>query len=257
MKCHPTAVVSPKARVAEEVKIGPYCIIGDDVLISEGCRLEAYVHITGRTEIGKDCHFFPFCSIGTIPQDIKYKGGKTQLKIGCRNIFREFITVNLGTEHGGGITTIGDDNYFMAYSHIAHDCQVGSEVIFGNAGTLAGHVIVEDFATVGAFSGIHQFCRVGKHGFIGGYSVITKDVLPFSKTVGNRAKCYGVNYIGLKRKNFPPEEISKIKEAYRILLQSKLNTTQGINEIKKRISNSPEVEYLLNFIRNSQRGIIK
>lgn len=257
MESHPTAIISPKAEISAGVKIGPYCIIEDNVHICEGCSLEAHIYITGNTYIGEDCHFYPFSSIGTLPQDLKYKGEQTQLKIGCRNIFREFITVNIGTEHGGGITTVGDDNYFMAYSHIAHDCQVGNNVLFYNAGTLAGHVIVEDFATLGAFSGVHQFCRVGKHGFIGGYSVITKDVLPFSKTVGNRAKCYGMNYIGLKRKNFSPEVIEKIKKAYIILLQSQLNTSQALEKIEKEISHSEEVDYLVNFIRNSKRGVIK
>lgn len=257
MDIHRTAIVSPKAQIAEGVKVGPYCIIDENVRIAEGCILEAHVYISGNTEIGKDCKFYPFCSIGTDPQDIKFKGEKTYLKIGQRNVFREFTTVNIGTAHGGDVTAIGDDSLFFAYSHIAHDCHIGNSVLFYNAGTLAGHVIVEDHATIGAFSGVHQFCRVGKHGFIGGYSVVTKDVLPFSKTVGNRAKCYGINYIGLVRKNFAPEAIENIKKAYRILLQSNLNTKQALEVIEKEISDSPDIEYLVQFIRASQRGVIK
>ena len=248
MEAHLNAIISPKAKIAEGAKIGPYCIIGDNVQLAEGCILEAHVYVTGNTSIGKDCHFYPFCSIGTEPQDIKFKGEESFLKIGSRNVFREFTTVNVGTEHGGGITTIGDDNTFLAYSHVAHDCHVDDNVLFYNAGTLAGHVIVEDYATVGAFSGVHQFCRVGKHGFVGGYTVITKDVLPYSKTVGNRAKCYGMNYIGLVRRNFSPETIEKIKKAYRILLQSNLNTSQALEMIEKEITDSPEVDHLVNFI---------
>jgi UDP-N-acetylglucosamine acyltransferase len=254
---HQTAIVNPKAQIAEGVKVGPYCIIDENVTIAEGCILEAHVYITGNTEIGKDCKFYPFCSIGTDPQDIKFKGEKTYLKIGQRNVFREFTTVNIGTAHGGDVTVIGDDNLFFAYSHIAHDCHIGNNVLFYNAGTLAGHVIVDDYATIGAFSGVHQFCRIGRHGFIGGYSVITKDVLPYSKTVGNRAKCYGINYIGLVRKNFSPEAIENIKKAYRILLQSNLNTKQALEVIGKEISDSPDIDYLVQFIRASQRGVIK
>jgi UDP-N-acetylglucosamine acyltransferase len=257
LNIHKSAIVSPRAQIAEGVRIGPYCIVDDNVKIAEGCILEAHVYITGNTEIKKDCKFYPFCSVGTEPQDIKYRGEKTYLKIGHRNVFREFATVNVGTAHGGGVTTIGNDNLFFAYSHIAHDCHIGNNVLFYNAGTLGGHVMVGDHATVGAFSGVHQFCRIGRHGFIGGYSVITKDVLPFSKTVGNRAKCYGINYIGLTRKGFSPEVIEKIKKAFRILLQSNLNTSQALEVIEKEVTDSPDIDYFVEFIRESQRGVIK
>jgi len=257
VKFHPTAVISPKAEIDEGVKVGPYSIIGDNVKIGRGTVIEANVHIVGYTEIGEDCHIYPFCSIGTPAQDLKYKGEKTYVRIGARNVFREFTTVNAGTACGRGETVIGSDNYFMAYSHIAHDCVVGNGIIFGNAGTLAGHVLVEDYAVVGAFSGVHQFCRVGKYSFIGGYSVITKDVLPFSKTVGNRAKAYGINYIGLKRRNFPPQVIEKLRKAFRLLLNSNLNTSQAIAEMERTITGCEEVSYLVKFIKTSKRGVIK
>ncbi len=257
MDIHPTAIISPQAKLGAGVRVGPYSIIGDNVVIGDHNIVESHVVIEGWTEIGHNNHFYPYTVIGTPPQDIKFKGEKSQVIIGSNNIFREFITVNLGTKGGGGVTTIGDNNYFMAYSHIAHDCKVGSGVIFGNAGTLAGHVEVEDFATVGAFSGVHQHCVVGKYSFIGGYSVITRDVLPYSKAVGNRAKTYGINFIGLRRKGFSSEVIQNIKAAYKILFQSKLNTTQALEKIESELKNSPEVIYLADFIRRSKRGIIK
>jgi len=254
---HPTAIISHHAKLGAGVKVGPYSIIGDKVAIGDHNIIEAHVVIEAWTEIGENNHFYPFTAVGTPPQDLKFKGEKSRVTIGNNNIFREFITVNLGTLGGGGVTSIGNNNYFMAYSHIAHDCKVGNGVIFGNAGTLAGHVEVEDYATVGAFSGVHQHCVVGKYSFIGGYSVITRDVLPYSKTVGNRAKTYGVNFIGLRRSGFSPEAIQNIKSAYKILLQSRLNTTQALEKIEREINNSPEVSYLVDFIRRSKRGIIK
>lgn len=254
---HPTAIISTQAKLGAGVRVGPYAIIGDNVVIGDHNIIESHVVIEGWTEIGHNNHFYPYTVIGTPPQDLKFKGEKTQIIIGNNNIFREFITVNLGTQGGGGVTTIGDNNFFMAYSHIAHDCKVGNGVIFYNAGTLAGHVEVEDFATVGAFSGVHQYCVVGKYSFIGGYSVITRDVLPYSKTVGNRAKTYGVNFIGLRRKEFSSEAIQNIKSAYQILFQSKLNTTQALEKIESELKNSPEVSYLVDFIRRSKRGIVK
>lgn len=257
MELHPTAIISPQAKLGAGVKVGPYSIIGDNVIIGDGNIIEAHVVIEGWTQIGQNNHFYPYTVIGTPSQDLKFKGEKSLVKIGNNNIFREFITVNRGTLGGGGVTTIGDNNYFMAYSHIAHDCKIGNGIIFGNAGTLAGHVEVEDHVTVGAFSGVHQHCVVGKYSFIGGYSVITKDVLPYSKTVGNRAKSYGVNFIGLRRKGFSSEAIQKIKLAYKILFQSRLNTSQALEEMERGIKNSPEVDYLVAFIRRSKRGVIK
>jgi UDP-N-acetylglucosamine acyltransferase len=257
VELNPTAIISSKAEIAPGVKIGPYSTIGDNVKLGKNTVIEANVHLVGYTEIGEGCHIYPFCSLGTPAQDLKYKGEKTYVRIGDRNVFREFTTVNAGTGCGPGETVIGNDNYFMAYSHIAHDCIVGNGVIFGNGGTLAGHVVVEDYAIIGAFSGVHQFCKVGKHGFIGGYSVITKDVLPFSKTVGNRAKAYGINYIGLKRRNFLPAVIEKLRKAFRLLLNSNLNTSQAIAEIEKTITGCEEVAYLVEFVKGSRRGVIK
>lgn len=257
MDIHPTAIISSQAKLGVGIKVGPYSIMGDNVVIGDHNIIEAHVVIEGWTEIGENNHIYPYTVIGTPPQDVKFKGEKSLIIIGNNNIFREFITVNRGTLGGGGVTTIGNNNFFMAYSHIAHDCKVGDGVVFGNAGTLAGHVEVEDYATVGAFSGVHQHCIVGKYSFIGGYSVITKDVLPYSKTVGNRAKTYGVNFIGLRRKGFSPEAIQKIKSAYKILFKSRLNTTQALEEIEREIKNSPEVDYLVAFIRRSKRGVIK
>ena len=252
----PSACVHPSAEIAEGSVIGPYASIGEHVRIGKRCRIGASTVIDGWTTLGDDNQVFPFASVGLIPQDLKFRGERTRLTIGDRNIIREFVTINRGTEGGGGLTAIGNDNVFMAYAHVAHDCRVENGTIFANAATLAGHVWVEDYATIGASSGVHQFCRVGRHAFIGGYSVVTKDALPFSKTVGNRARSYGLNTIGLTRRGFSPELIAKLKQAQRYLLQSKLNTTKAI----ERIESDPELEceevrYLLDFIRGSTRGV--
>jgi UDP-N-acetylglucosamine acyltransferase len=213
--------------------------------------------VDGWTEIGEGTQIYPFASIGLIPQDLKFRGEETRLVIGKRNIFREFVTIHRGTRGGGGVTEIGDRNVFMAYVHIAHDCRVGHNTIFGNMATLGGHVTVEDFANVSAGSGVHQFCRVGRHAFIGGYSVVTKDALPFARTVGNRARIYGMNTIGLMRRGFSPDVIGKLKRSFRYLLQSKLNTTGAVQQIERdRSLACAEVQYLLDFIRTSQRGVI-
>jgi UDP-N-acetylglucosamine acyltransferase len=200
-RIHPTAIVHPSARVGQGTEIGPYVTIGAQVQIGRNCRIGASAVIDGPTEIGDGNEIFPMASVGLIPQDLKFGGESTRLVIGHRNVIREFVTIHRGTAGGGGVTRIGDRNLFMAYAHVAHDCQVGNETIFANGATLAGHVLVEDYATVGAFSGVHQYCRVGRHAFIGGYSVVTKDALPFAKTVGNRARIYGVNTIGRWRKS--------------------------------------------------------
>jgi len=258
MELHPTAIVSAKAELGEGVSVGPYSIIGDHVTIGQGCRLESHVVIQGRTQIGNHCRFFPYASIGLPPQDLKYKGEDTELVIGDYNIFREYVTVNRGTVQGGGRTLIGNHNFFMVYGHVAHDCILGNHIILANAATLAGHVIIEDFATIGAFSGVHQFCRIGTHGFVGGYSVITKDVLPYSKTVSARdARNYGVNTIGLERRGFSADSIRSIRAAYRVILQSKLNTSQALSVLRERFADQPGVQVLIGFIEKSQRGIIK
>ena len=254
---HPTAIVSPEAEIADDACIGPYCRIGSRVRIGKNCRFESHVVVEGPTTIGEDNQFYPFGTIGLQPQDLKFKGEETFLTIGNHNIFREYVNVHRGTKGGGGNTRIGDHNFLMAYVHIGHDSVLGNHIIMANAATLAGHVTIEDHATIGAFSGVHQFCRVGTHGYVGGYSVITKDVLPYSKTVSERnTQAYGPNVLGLERRGFTPQQIQNIRTAFRLLLQSKLNTTQAVEAIKTRL-NSPEVQIILDFIGKSERGVIK
>jgi UDP-N-acetylglucosamine acyltransferase len=254
----PTALVHPRAHIGEGTTIGPHVTVGPHVRIGANCRIGTSSVVDGWTEIGDETEVFPFSSIGLIPQDLKFRGEETRLVIGRRNIFREFVTIHRGTRGGGGLTTIGDRNVFMAYVHIAHDCHVGNDTIFGNMATLGGHVTVEDFANISAGSGIHQFCRVGRYAFVGGYSVVTKDALPYARTVGSRpARIFGTNTIGLMRRGFPPDVISKLKRSFRYLLQSKLNTTGALQQIQRdRSLACAEVRYLLDFIRTSQRGVI-
>ena len=250
----PSAVVHPGARIGAGTRVGPHAVVGQHVTIGRHCDIGASTVIDGFTEIGDENQIFPMASIGLIPQDLKFGGEPTRLVIGNRNVIREFVTIHRGTAGGGGVTTIGDRNLFMAYAHVAHDCHVGNETIFANAATLAGHVVVEDYATVGAFSGVHQFCRVGKHAFIGGYSVVTKDALPFAKTVGNRARIYGLNTIGLVRRKFAPENIERLRRAYRYLLHS--NTSHALAQIEQDDTlKCPEVDYVVQFIRSSNRGV--
>jgi UDP-N-acetylglucosamine acyltransferase len=251
---HPTAIVHEDAAIGAGTTIGPYATIGEHVRIGRDCRIGASAVIDGWTEIGDANEIFPMASVGLIPQDLKFGGERTRLVIGNRNIIREFATIHRGTAGGGGLTRIGDHNLFMAYAHVAHDCHVGNETIFGNGATLAGHVVVEDYANVGAFSGVHQFCRVGSHAFIGGYSVVTKDALPFAKTVGNRARIYGLNTIGLVRRRFSPDAIAKLRRAYRYLLHS--NTSRALAQIEQDPTlHCPEVQYVVDFIRTSKRGV--
>ncbi len=255
---HPTATVHPKAQLASGVWIGPYCCVGEKVKIHKNTRLAAHIYIDGLTEIGSDCNLSPFASIGTPPQDVSYRGEETLVKIGDRNIFREFVTIHRGTVKGGGKTLIGNDNYFMDYSHIAHDCFVGNETIFTNAATLGGHVTIEDYVTVGAFSGIHQFCRVGRYAFIGGFTVVTQDVLPFCRVAGSRPVIlYGLNSIGLRRRGFSRERLRILKEMFKIIFYSDLNTTQAVEKVKSLYPKSEDREEIINFIHSSQRGIIK
>lgn len=240
-----------------DVTIGPYAIVGPGVSLGPGCRVGAHANVEGPATLGPRCRLFPFSSIGTPPQDLKFRGEATRLVVGADNTFREFVTVNRGTAGGGGVTTLGAGNLFMAYAHVAHDCTVGSHTVFANAATLAGHVHVEDHATVGAFSGVHQFCRVGRHAFIGGYTVVTQDALPFVKTVGNRAEAFGINTVGLERKGFPPETIQALKRAYRLLCRSNLNTAQAAERIETELADVEECRYLLTFLRSSSRGVVK
>jgi UDP-N-acetylglucosamine acyltransferase len=259
MSIHPTAIIDPSVEIGAEVIIGPYCIVGPDTLIGSRTVLDSHVQVYGLTTIGEDCRFYSFCSVGSDPQDLKYAGEPTTLKIGSRNVFREFCTLNRGTPGGGGQSVIGDDNLFMAYSHVAHDSHVGSHVIMANAATLAGHVHVADYSTVGAFSAVHQFCRVGPHAFIGGFSVITRDALPYIKTVGdrNQAKIYGINTIGLERRGFAKSTLEELKRVYRILFRSNLNTSEALEKVRQETWNAPEVQVLLGFIESSERGFIR
>lgn len=253
--CHPTAVVHEGARIAEGARIGPYCVIGEHVEIGRDTVLGPHVVIADYTTIGERCRIFQFASIGEEPQDKKFGGEVSSLEIGDDNVFREFVTIHRGTALGGGRTSIGDRNLFMAYTHVAHDCVVGSDTIFGNAATLGGHVSVDDCAIVSAYSGVHQFCRVGAFAFVGGYSVVTKDVLPFSKTVGNRARLYGVNTIGLERRGFSRERIETIHSAFRTLQQSCLNVSQALDKLDAECE-SEDVRLLVDFVRSSERGVV-
>jgi UDP-N-acetylglucosamine acyltransferase len=253
----PSARVHPSAVIGAGTTIGPHVSIGPQVRIGAGCKIGASAVIDGWTEIGDGTEIYPFASIGLAPQDLKYKGEATRLVIGKRNVFREFVTIHRGTQGGGGLTEIGDHNVFMAYVHIAHDCHVGNYTIFGNMATLGGHVHVEDYANISAGSGVHQFCRVGRYAFVGGYSVVTKDALPYARTVGNRARIYGLNTIGLIRRGFSTEVIARLKRSFRYLLQSKLNTTSALQQIERDDTLAcPEVQYLVDFIRGSERGVI-
>jgi UDP-N-acetylglucosamine acyltransferase len=259
MPIHPTALVDKTAEISSEATIGPYCVIGPQTTIADGVVFDSHVNVYGWTSIGRNCHFYSHNSIGTDPQDLKFKGEPTRLEIGEDNVFREFITLNRGTQGGHGVTIIGSHNFFMAYSHVAHDCSVGNNVIMANAATLAGHVTVDDHATVGAFSAVHQFCRVGPHAFIGGFSVITRDALPFVKTVGERngAKIYGINTLGLQRKGFSEQSIKELKQVYRLLFRSKMNTGDALARIKEESWTAPEVSILIEFISSSERGFIR
>lgn len=257
VEIHPTAVVSARAEVGEGSHVGPYCTVGDEVRLGARVRLESHVVVDGRTEIGDDTHVFPFASVGLAPQDLKYRGEPAETRLGRRNRIREFVTIHRGTEGGGMLTSVGDDCLIMAQAHIAHDCIVGNGVIMANAATLAGHVEVSDGANVGAYSGVHQFCRVGREAYVGGYSVVVKDALPFALTVGNHAKCYGLNTVGMKRRGYPAETIEALHHAFRLLLSSKLNTTQAVARIREEVHVSGEVEELLRFIETSERGVVK
>jgi UDP-N-acetylglucosamine acyltransferase len=258
MSIHSTAIVDNKAKIHPSCKIGPYCIIGSNVELGKGCHLVSHVVIEGPTKIGVDNGFFPFSSIGMAPQDLSYAGEPTRLEIGDHNEIREFVTINRGTVKGGGLTKIGDSNLIMAYTHIAHDCQIGSNIIMANAATLGGHVTVEDYANVGALCPVHHFVRIGTHSIIGGGSTITRDVLPFSKTSAERGThAYGLNAIGLERRGFTKERIKKLHHAYKVLLASKLNTSQALAKLKKEADRGEDVDQLIKFIESSERGVIK
>lgn len=258
MTFHPTAVIDPRARIHPGCKIGPYCVIGPEVEIGANCQLVSHVTIEGPTKIGSDNGFFPFCSIGMAPQDLTYAGEPTRLEIGDHNEIREFVTIHRGTVKGGGVTRVGSHSLIMAYTHIAHDCRIGDHVIMANAATLGGHVVVEDWVQVGALCPVHHFVRIGTHSFIGGGTTITRDVLPFSKTAAARdTRAYGLNAVGLERRGFSKERIGKIHHAYKLLLASKLNTSQALEKMKSEPDRGEDVDLLIKFIEASERGVIK
>lgn len=255
---HLHAVVAAGAKVGANVQIGAYAIVGDDVELGDGCVLHSHAVVQGPAKIGRKNVFHPFCSIGGPPQDLGFEGERTELTVGDGNTFREYVTVSRGTVKGGGVTTIGSGSLFLASSHVGHDCHVGDSTLFVNGATLAGHVIVEDFATIGFSSPVHQFCRIGRYAYIGASTVITQDVPPFSLVVTERdTKCYGLNTIGLERKGFSAERLKDLQNAYRLLLRSKLNTSQAIEEMRKSLAASADVAELIQFIEGAKRGIVK
>jgi len=258
MTVHPTAVIDPNAEVHPSARIGPYCVIGAGVQIGEECEFTSHVVVQGPTKMGAHNRVAPFTSIGLPPQDLTYAGEPTRLEIGDHNDIREFVTINRGTVKGGGLTRVGNHNLIMAYCHIAHDCKVGDHVIMANAATLGGHVIVDDWATVGALCPVHHFVRIGAYAFIGGGTTITRDVLPFSKTAAARdTHAYGVNAVGLERRGFSKERIHKIHHAYKLLLASKLNTSQALEKLNAEPDHGADVDMLIRFIEGSERGVIK
>ena len=256
-KLHPQAVVAPSAKLAAAVDVGAFAIIGADVELGEGCVVHSHAVLQGPAKFGRENIFHPFCCVGGEPQDYTFRGERTYLLAGDRNIFREYVTISRGTSKGGGTTKLGDNNFFLAYSHVGHDCQIGSNTLFVNGATLAGHVEVQDFATVGAFSPVHQFCRIGRYAYIGASTVITQDVPPFSKIVTEReTKSFGINAIGLERQGFTQARLTILKKAYRLLLRSKLNTSQALAKMRE-LGSSEDIVELVKFIETAERGIIK
>jgi UDP-N-acetylglucosamine acyltransferase len=250
------AQVDPGAVLGAGTRVGPFAVIGAAVTLGADCVVEAHAMIEGPSVLGDGNRVFPFACLGMEPQDLKHRGERTTLSVGHRNTFREGVTVHRGTAGGGGRTTIGSDNLLMASTHVAHDCHVGDRIVFANAATLAGHVTVEDDATVGAFTGVHQFCRIGRHAYIGGYSVITQDAPPFVLTVGNRAKTYGINVVGLQRRDYAPETIQALRQAYRVLFRSHLPLEEAIGRLREE-AQPPEVGALVDFVAASQRGVLR
>ncbi|MBW2476937.1 MAG: acyl-ACP--UDP-N-acetylglucosamine O-acyltransferase [Deltaproteobacteria bacterium] len=254
---HPTAIIDPSAQLAQGVEVGPYAIIGPHVSIGAGSRVGAHAMIDSWTEIGKENHIYQFASVGAPPQDLKYGGEETHLKIGDRNRIREFATLHRGTVEGGGVTTVGSDCLFMAYSHVAHDCIVHDHVILANGATLAGHVEVEQHAIIGGLAAVHQFCRLGCHTMISGGAMVAQDIPPFTVAQGDRAKTVGLNLIGLKRRGFSDDSVRGLKQAYRLIFRSGLRLDEALQSIAEDIDSSPELEHFVAFIKKSQRGIAR
>ena len=255
---HPTAVIDPKAELGRGVTVGPYSVIGPDVVLGDGCELMSHVTLLGPCVIGRDNRFFSHCAVGGEPQDKKYKGEReSRLQLGDRNVIREFVTINRGSVHGGGLTRLGDENWIMAYCHIAHDCQVGHGTIFANASTLGGHCVIEDRVYLGGFTAVHQFCTVGTLTMTGGHTMIAQDVPPYVIATGNRVRLFGINRIGLERAGLPAEEIRKVERAYKLFFRSKLSAKEGLARIEAELGDSPSVGHFTRFIRESKRGICR
>ena len=257
-KIHPKAVISPDAKIGKEVEVGAFAIVGADVELGDGCVLQPHAVLFGPSKFGARNVFHPFCVVGGDPQDYTFRGEHVELQVGDGNIFREHVTISRGTTKGGGITRIGNDNFFLSYSHVGHDCQIGSHTLFVNGATLAGHVVVQDFVTLGSFSPVHQFCRLGRYAYIGACTVITQDVLPFSLIVTEReTKCFGPNVIGLERKGFTRERIHDLQRAFKLLTRSRKNTTQALAEMRTALAHSVDVAEMIDFVEHAERGIVK
>lgn len=257
MSIHPTAIISPDAKLAEGVEVGPYSIIGPSVTIGKGTKIGPHVVIESHTDIGENCNILQFTSIGATPQDLKYRGEETRVVIGNNNTIREFVTIHRATVSDIGVTAMGDHNLIMAYCHIAHNCKLGDHVIMSNAANLAGHIHVEDWAIISGLTGILQFTRIGAHSIIGGCSAVTMDIPPFVKAQGNTAKLFGLNTIGLTRRGFTDETIQALKEAYRIIFRSSLLLAKAIEKVRTDVADLPEIRHLVDFIENSPRGICR
>lgn len=254
---HPTAIVDPSAHIGEDVEIGPYAIVNSDVHIGSGCKIHGHAMIHEYVKMGSDCEVYPYASVGAAPQDLKFHGEKSWLKIGRKTTIREFATLNRGTEFGGGITEVGEENFLMAYTHIAHDCKTGRGVIMSNNATLAGHVVIGDYAILGGFTAIHQFVNLGNYCFIGGKSVAVKDIPPFVRAAGDRATLHGLNKVGLQRHGFDEDTVLNIKRAYRIMFRLDFTVKQAVERIKAEVEMIPEVVDFISFIENSDRGITR
>jgi len=257
-KIHPQAMVSTEAKIGAGVEVGAFAVVGPGVELGEECALHAHAVVHGPSKFGARNVFHSFCVIGGDPQDYTFRGEPVELVAGDGNIFREHVTISRGTKKGGGVTLLGDDNFFLAYSHVGHDCQIGSNTLFVNGATLAGHVTVQDFVTLGAFSPVHQFCRLGRYAYIGACTVITQDVLPFSLIVTEReTKCFGPNTIGLERKGFSAERIRTLQRAFRLLVRAKKNTSQALKEMRETLGDSADVREMIEFVEKAERGIVK
>ncbi|MBN2331525.1 MAG: acyl-ACP--UDP-N-acetylglucosamine O-acyltransferase [Deltaproteobacteria bacterium] len=255
---HPTAIISPAASLADDVTVGPYTVIDGEVVIGQGTVVDHHVTIAGQTTIGSGCRIYPYALVGTDPQDLKYRGGDSALTIGDQTVIREYVTVSRGTPTGGGITRVGSNTFFMAYCHVAHDCQIGNQVIMANGATLAGHILIEDQAIIGGLAAIHQFCRIGCHAMIAGMAGVSQDVPPYCMASGNHSRLYGLNLIGLRRQGFSRETISALKKTFRILFRtSGLNLNKAMAQVESELPPLPEITHMLDFIRGTERGICR